>query len=129
MLSWGLDPLSPQTILFGAFLFCALFALATGTSFGAFLGGKASRCPTPRTRSPRSPPAFQATLEQNFTLSPVAMVPPLLQIVAAMLHVSPLPTLALVAGAVIVSARWHRLAEAGHGIWPSRADQRDLRGP
>lgn len=175
MVSWGLDLLSPQTFLLGAFLLCALFALATGTSFGAigsaglallgvgqamgyplgptvgaivggaFLGDKASPVSdTANTAAaitnvnlfrhissllyitipaaavsvgiygiwgathsggatPEQVNAIQTTLEQNFTLSPFAMLPPLLLIVAAVLRVSPLPTLALslVAGALV----------------------------
>lgn len=34
LLAWGLELLSPRTFLVGAFLVCALFSLATGTSFG-----------------------------------------------------------------------------------------------
>lgn len=175
MVAWGLDLLSPQTFLLGAFLLCALFALATGTSFGAigsaglallgvgqamgypvgpivgaivggaFLGDKASPVSdTANTAAaitgvnlfrhissllyvtvpaavvsvgiygiwganhsggatPEQVNDIQATLEQNFTLSPFAMLPPLLLIIAAALRVSPLPTLALslVAGALV----------------------------
>jgi NhaC family Na+:H+ antiporter len=167
MLSWGLDLLSPNTFLLGAFLLCALFALATGTSFGAigsaglallgvgqamgyplgptvgaivggaFLGDKMSPVSdTANTASaitgvnlfrhissllyitlpaaavaigiyavwgtthsggatPEQIDAIQSTLDSAFELTPFAMLPPLVLIAAAILRVSPLPTLAL----------------------------------
>lgn len=175
MLSWGLDLLSAKTFLLGAFVLCALFAVATGTSFGAigsaglallgvgqalgyplgptvgaivggaFLGDKMSPVSDtantasaitgvnlfrhissllyitlpaagiclaiygvwgfthPSGATPATVDTIQTTLSQHFTLSPLAMLPPLLLIIAAILRISPLPSLAmsLLAGALV----------------------------
>ncbi|MQA83033.1 MAG: Na+/H+ antiporter NhaC [Streptosporangiales bacterium] len=167
MLAWGLELLSPTTFLVGAFTLCALFSLATGTSFGtigsaglallgvgqamdyplgltvgaivggAYLGDKASPVSdTTNTAAaitgvdlfrhissllyvtvpaavvtlviygfmgaahrggpaPEQVGVVQDVLEQNFTLSPLSLLPPAILIALAVRRVPAIPTLAI----------------------------------